>query len=147
MRATKKYPVHLTKAERATLKAFISSGEKKARQITRARILLLADADHTDEQIMAALDCSRPTVIAMRKRYATGDVEELVEVLQDAPRQGRPIRINRRVEARISLIACSDPPPGSARWTLQLIADRLVELKAVESISHERVRQALKKTV
>lgn len=147
MRVRKKYPVHLTKTERATLKAFVSSGEKKARQITRARILLLADANHTDEQIMAALGCSRPTVIAMRKRYATGDFEALVEVLQDAPRQGRPLQVDSRVEARISLIACSEPPPGSARWTLQLIADRLVELKAVEAISHERVRQALKKTV
>jgi hypothetical protein len=146
MRAKKKYPVRLTAAERATLKAFVSSGEKKARQITRARILLLADAAHTDTEIMTALGCCRPTVIAMRKRYASGDFEDLVDLLQDAPREGRPIRIDSRVEAQISMIACSDPPPGAARWTLQLIADRLVKLEMVESISHERVRQALKKT-
>lgn len=147
MSGKKKYLVSLTNAERSTLTAFVSSGHKHARQITRARILLLADAGHTDGEIMAVLGCCRPTVFSMRKRYAEGDFEEMVEVLQDAPRQGRPLKVDSRVEARISLIACSDPPPGSARWTLHLIADRLVQLKAIESISHERVRQALKKTV
>ena len=147
MSGKKKYLVSLTNGERATLTAFVSSGQKHARQITRARILLLADAGHNDGEIMAVLGCCRPTVFSIRKRYAEGDFEEIVEVLQDAPRQGRPLKVDSRVEARISLIACSDPPPGAARWTLHLIADRLVKLEAIESISHERVRQALKKTV
>lgn len=147
MKRIKKHLVQLTAAQRSTLQAFVSSGHKKAREITRARILLLADAGHTDAEIVTALGCCRPMVWAMRKRYAEGHFATIVEVLHEAPRGGRPVRVDSRVEAQISLIACSDPPPGAARWTLHLIADRLVKLEAVESISHERVRQALKKTV
>lgn len=146
MKRIRKHLVHLTASERSTLQAFVSSGQKKAREITRARILLLADAGHTDAEIVTALGCCRPMVWAMRKRYAAGHFDRLVEVLHEAPRGGRPIRIDSRVEAQITLIACSDPPPGAARWTLHLIADQLVKLEMVESISHERVRQALKKT-
>jgi transposase len=146
MKRIRKHLVHLTASERSTLQAFVSSGQKKAREITRARILLLTDAGHTDAEIVTALGCCRPMVWAMRKRYAEGHFDHIVEVLHEAPRGGRPIRIDSRVEAQITMIACADPPPGAARWTLHLIADQLVKLEMVESISHERVRQALKKT-
>lgn len=146
MKRISKHVVHLTAAQRSALQAFVSSGHKKAREITRARILLLADAGHTDAEIVTALGCCRPVVWAMRKRYVEGDFGSISAVLQEAPRAGRPIRIDSRVEAQITTIACSDPPPGAARWTLHLIADQLVKLEMVDSISHERVRQALKKT-
>ena len=147
MARPRKHLVRLSAAQRSALQGFVSSGQKKAREITRARILLLADAGHTDAEIITALGCCRPVVWAIRKRYAAGNFDHIVEVLREAPRGGRPVRVDRRVEAQISMIACSDPPPGAARWTLHLIADRLVKLEAIESISHERVRQALKKTV
>jgi hypothetical protein len=146
MKRITKHLVHLTAAQRSALQTFVSSGQKKAREITRARILLLADAGHTDAEIITALGCCRPVVWAMRKRYAQGDFDTIIDVLHEAPRQGRPVRIDSRVESQITMIACSDPPPGAARWTLHLIADQLVKLEMVDSISHERVRQALKKT-
>ena len=147
MARPRKHLVRLTATQRSTLEKFVSCGQQKAREITRARILLLADAGHTDAEIVTALGCCRPMVWAIRKRYAAGNFDTIVAVLHEAPRGGRPVRVDSRVEAQITLIACSDPPPGAARWTLHLIADRLVKLEAIESISHERVRQALKKTV
>ena len=82
----------------------------------------------------------------MRKKYAQQAYNHIVDILHDAPRPGRPLEIDSRVETNIALIACSDAPEGAARWTLHLIADRLVQLKVLPSISNERVRQALKKT-
>ena len=146
MRSSTKYPVDLTDAERQALKQFVASGQKQARPITRARILLLADAGHTNQAIADLLAVSPPTVYAMRTKYATQAYDDIIDLLPDAPRSGRPLQIDSRTEAHIALIACSDAPQGAARWTLHMIADRLVELELVDSISHERVRQALKKT-
>ena len=146
MSRKKKYPVGLTGTEREALQAFVASGHKKAREITRARILLLADAGHLDREIVDLLGCCRPTVSAMRQQYAQGGFAHILDLLPDAPRQGRPIKVDSGVEAHISMIACSEAPEGSARWTLHMIADHLVKLEVIDSISHERVRQALKKT-
>ena len=146
MSLKKKYHVHLREEERNALHQFVSCGTKKARSITRARILLLADAGRSDHEIITVLGVSRPTVSAVRKRYAKRDERPILSVLSDAPRAGRPVTIDSRVEAHISLIACSEPPEGRTRWTLHMIADKLVELAVIESISHERVRTALKKT-
>ena len=146
MKSSTKYPVHLTEAERQALKRFVASGQKQARPITRARILLLADAGHTRQAIVDVLSVSPPTVSALCKKYATQPYDDIVDLLADAPRSGRPLAIDSRMEAHIALIACSEAPQGAARWTLHLIADRLVQLDLVDSISHERVRQALKKT-
>jgi putative transposase len=82
----------------------------------------------------------------VRQRYGTKARQPLGEGLKDAPRSGRPLKFDRRVEAKVTMIACSEPPAGSARWTLQLIADRVVTLGVTESISHASVRQLLKKT-
>ena len=146
MGRTKQYSVCLTNSERKALHAFVSSGRKSARQITRARVLLLADAGKTDREIIDLLGVSRPTVSSMRKKYARGDYDHVLDLLPDDPRSGRPIQVDSGVEAHISMIACSEPPEGAARWTLHLIADKLVKLEIIDTISHERVRQALKKT-
>lgn len=69
-----------------------------------------------------------------------------MEILKDEPRSGRPMKIDSRVEANITMIACSEPPKGSARWTLRMIADRVVKLEVIDAISHESVRSSLKKT-
>lgn len=141
-----KYQVQLTASEREALQQFVASGKKQARAITRARILLLADEGQKNQAIAALLGISKPTVSLMRKKYATQAYDDIVDLLPDAPRSGRPLEIDSRVEAKIAMIACSDAPEGAARWTLHLIADRLVKLEVLDSISHERVRQALKKT-
>jgi transposase len=142
----KRYHVQLSARERQQLESYVKHGKPAARGVTRARILLLADEDYPDEEIMEVLGVSRPTVTTMRRKaqeHAGGDIRE---VLQDAPRPGQPVKLDSRVAAHVALIACSEAPPGAARWTLQLIADRLVELNLVEGICLESVRQALKKT-
>jgi putative transposase len=82
----------------------------------------------------------------VRKRYHQHQYDYIVEILQDQPRLGRPITFDHKVEANVAMIACSEAPQGSARWTLNLIADKLVQLQVVDSISHESVRSLLKKT-
>ena len=143
----KLYNVHLNDEEREQLEIFVKQGKKSARAITRARILLLADERKTDEDIAILLRVSRTTVYYLRKKYHERTSQHILELLQEQPRSGQPIKIDTRVESHISLIACSDPPEGSARWTLQMIADRLVALHVVESICPESVRKVLKKTL
>ena len=142
-----KHVVSLTDEERAALTQFVSSGVQKARALNRARILLLADEGKSDQDIGQVLGLCRSTLAAFRKKYREASYTHILDLLQDAPRPGRPLRVDSRVEAHIMTIACSDPPEGAAKWTLRLIADRLVQLEIVETLSHERVRQALKKTV
>ena len=141
-----KYSVQLTDTERQALQQFVARGKKHARHITRARILLLADEGKKNHEIADVLRVSQQTVSSMRKKYATQAYDDIVDILPDAPRRGRPLEVDSRVEAQIAMIACSEAPEGAARWTLHLIADRLVQLDYIDSISHERVRQALKKT-
>ena len=139
-------PVVLCRPEREALEAFVSSGDKNAREINRARILLLSDAGKNIGEISDLLHTSRPTVSTMRKKYHQTDYEHILDILKDAPRSGRPTEIDARVEANITMIACSDPPEGSARWTLHMIKDKVVELNVVDRLSHESVRSVLKKT-
>ena len=147
MSRPQKYPVHLTPKSRKTLEQFVKSGQKKAREITRARILLLADEGRSDWEIMSLLGVARTTIHATRARYAeSAGGKSILERLKDAPRSGRLVKFDRRVEAKVSMIACSHPPLGSAHWTLTMIADRLVKLEVVDTISYESVRRLLKKT-
>jgi transposase len=142
----KVYHVQLRSCDRRELENYVTHGKRAARAVTRARILLLADEHYGDEEIMEVLGVSRPTVTTMRRKaqeHAGGDIRE---VLPDAPRPGQPVKLDSRVAAHVALIACSEAPAGAARWTLQLIADRLVALNLVEGICLESVRQALKKT-
>lgn len=142
----KVYHVQLSSSERRQLERYVKHGVRAARAVTRARILLLADEHYPDEEIMEVLGVSRPTVASMRRKYQEQKGGKGLKLLQDAARPGQPVKLDSRVAAHVALIACSEAPPGAARWTLQLIADRLVELNLVEAICRESVRQALKKT-
>lgn len=137
------YHVHLTDEERQALLELIRQDEPSARKQRRARILLLADEGKTDRQIADVLHTSRPTVERLRQRFVEGNLEG---ALHDKPRPGGQIKLDGQGEAHLVALACSDPPEGQARWTMQLLADRLIELGVVDSLSDETVRLRLKKT-
>jgi transposase len=138
----KRYLVDLSPAERTELMNLVRWGITSARRLTRARILLLADEGRTDEAIAAALHVHRATVERTRQRFVAGGVER---ALRDRPRPGGRPKLDRKQEAFLIALACSAPPNGRARWTLPLLADRLVALEIVDAISDETVRRTLKK--
>ena len=146
----KKYLVTLTPEERHWLSALLSAGKRSALALTRARILLKADqADGgpawDDARIAQALDCGPRTVERVRQRFVErGPEQALGRKPQDRPSRER--KFDGAAEARLIALACSAPPAGRARWTLKLLADRLVELEVFESVSDETVRRVLKKT-
>jgi transposase len=137
------YYIKLRDEEYIQLRQHIREGRKSARTINRARILLLLDEQVSDEEICQQLEVGRTTVYRVRKNYHAGG---LALALQDKPRSGAPSKIDGRLEATLTLLACSTPPEGYGRWTLQLLADKLVELDLVDSIALATVRTALKKT-
>ena len=141
-----KYHIHLSKENRQELETLIRSGESSARTQTRARILLLTDESQKKlkgtEEIASALMCSLPTITNIRKKFVEGGLEN---ALYDKPRPGAIPKITGEIEAQLTLLACSAPPAGRSRWTLQLLADKLVELKLVDSISDVAVMHRLKK--
>ena len=140
--------VELTSEERQTLETLVRKGEHSALKLMRAHILLKADRNGpawTDAQISGAFGCDAQTAYNVRKRFASG---ERLAALERKP-QSRPSHVRKldgQGEARLIALACSDPPEGFSQWTLHLLADELVELQVVESISIETVRQTLKKT-
>jgi putative transposase len=136
----------LTRTERGELETFVAHGKRSARAITRARILLLSDEGRKDRELTEILGVSRGTVHNVRKKYQQKASAHILDLLQEAPRSGRPLKLDSRVEAKVTMIACSEPPAGCGRWTLHLIADKLVRLGVTASISHESVRRLLKKT-
>jgi transposase len=138
------YIVDLTKEERASLLDLVKSGEHAARKLNRARILLLADEGKTDDEIAQVLHTSVPTVQRTRRRFVEGNLEG---ALNEQPRLGSRLlkKLDERGEAVLETLARSKPPEGRKRWTLQLLADRLVMLNVVDSISRETVRLELKK--
>lgn len=139
----KRFIVKLTPEERDELEALTRKGQVRARKMKRAQILLKADSGATDAQIMAALDVSRPCVERLRKRFVEGG---LPRALNEDPRPGQPPKLDGKQQARLVAEACSTPPAGHARWTLHLLADRVVLLGFAERISRETVRRVLKKT-
>ena len=143
---TTKYHVHLSKENRQELENLIHSGESSARTQTRAQILLLSDESQKKKkrtkEIASALLCSMPTVTNIRKKFSEGGVEK---ALYEKPRPGAVPKITGEIEAQLTMLACSAPPEGRARWTLQLLADKLIELKLVDSISDVAVMKRLKK--
>jgi transposase len=144
----KKYLVTLTEGERAALGQRVHSGRGSARELTHARILLKADGGPagqawTDEAISAALDVSRSTVERVRKRFVEGGLDDAIR--QRRPRREYRRRLDGEQEARLVALACTPPPLGRRRWTLRLLADKLVELRYVDGVSHEAVRQVLTK--
>jgi hypothetical protein len=146
----KKYKVTLTAEERQFLHDLVAAGKAPAKKLAHARILLKADAAPggpawTDTRIGEAVEVNRTTVEQVRQRF----VEQGLEAALVRKKQARPSRerkLDGAGEARLITLACSKPPQGRAAWTLRLLADGLVELKIVETISTETVRQVLKKT-
>lgn len=145
----KRYRVTLTAEERTELLGLLNKGTTGARTLAHARILLKTDESAggpawTDDAVVQALEISLSTVSRVRRAFVEGG---LGAALQRKPESRvRSRRIDGEHEARLISLICSDAPAGHARWTLRLLADRLVELKYVEAISHETVRQMLKKT-
>ena len=146
---SKQYKVTLSEEERTVLFDLISKGKAAARKLTRARILLKADQSQgepawSDQQISEALNVDRSTVERTRKAF----VEESMQAALSRKRRCRPgnQKFDGQKEAHLIAIACSPAPQGRERWTLQLLADKMVQLNHFESISYEAVRQVLKKT-
>jgi transposase len=145
----KKYIVTLEPEEREFLQQLIRRGRAAARKLTRARILLKADSSAgqpgwTDEQIAQALDIHYSTVANVRRRWAERGLEAALN--RRPPRRQYERKLDGEAEAHLIALVCGEPPPGQARWTLRLLADRMVELGYVDAVSHETVRQTLKKT-
>jgi len=140
----KKYIVNLTEKERESLLSLTSKGQVGARTMKRAQILLKADEGLKDAEIVTALNTSRPTVERIRKRFVQGNLEK---ALHDDPRPGSKTKLDGRGEAELIALTCSDAPDGHEKWSLRLLADKLVEMDVVDRISHETVRQTLKKMI
>lgn len=145
-----KFKVTLSVDERHDLEQLIRKGKAAARQLAHARVLLRADEreggkGRPDEEIAATLHIGLRTIARVRKRFVTEGLEQAVNP-RPQPRRPEKIKLSEAAEQHVIELACSDPPDGRGRWTLQLLADRLVVLGHVESVSDETVRKALKKT-
>ena len=146
----KKYIVRLSGEEQKSLKALISSGKGPARMFTRARILLKADVGEggpgwPDERIAEALDVTVQTIERVRKQLVEEGLDAVLSRRKYIQKVSRK-KLDGDAEAHLIALACSETPKGYIRWSLRLLADRMVELGYVESISHEAVRRVLKKT-
>ena len=126
------------------MKSILSKRETSAREQTRARVLDLLDRKEHPDIIANVLSVGIATVYNIQKRYLT---QGFKAALYDKPRSGKPSVIKPEEKARITALACSDPPTGYANWTLRLLADKSVELGFIESISHTEVGRILKKTL
>lgn len=130
--------------ERTFLLDLIKKGKHSARKINRGRILLLANGSRVDREIAEVLHTSIPTIQRTRRRFVEGNLEY---ALNEQRRCGRPKKLDGEGEAVLIALAHSAPPAGRKSWTTQLLADRLVELKILGSVSDETVRRGLKKTI
>jgi transposase len=144
-----KYEVELSEDQRFALQQLLSRGNAPARQQTHARILLKIDRNApgprwTDEQVAEAFEMSRYTVIRIRERFVTNGLDDALTHRHHT--QTRARALDGEQEAHLIALSCSPAPAGQARWTLRLLADRMVELEYVEQVSHETVRKVLKKT-
>jgi len=140
------FEVNLSQAEYDHLRNLVSGGMEKVRKLRRVRILLKASEGWTDEQIHEALDVGQATVGRIRKRYAEEGMDAALNRRPTSRQYER--KIDGKAEAHLIAMACGDAPEGYARWSLRLLSERLVTLEQVEieSVSHETVRQTLKKT-
>jgi len=138
----KKHLVKLESDERTQLLDMTSKGTMGARKMKRAQILLKADEGWKDESIIQALNTSRSTVERTRKRFVE---EGMDKALNEDPRPGQRVKLDGKAEAHLVALTCSDAPGGREHWPLRLLANKLVELGVVESVSHETIRQTLKK--
>jgi len=136
-------PIKLPKNELRSLTTIIGRGTTTARVQTRARILDLLHRTQHPNEIALLLQVSLQTIFNVKRRYLSAGFDA---ALFDRPRTGRPIRIDGVQRARITALACSTPPAGHARWSLRLLADTAVELQYCASLSHNAVKEILKKT-
>lgn len=139
----KKFIVSLSDEERQKLQSYVNTGTHPARSIKRARILLLADEGQSDPAIAEQVGVCKATVFNIRRRYYR---EGIQAALSEKPRSGAPRRFTGRDEAKLTTLACTDPPEGYQRWTIRLLADRFVRLGTVEKISKTTVQRWIKKT-
>lgn len=139
----KLYHIQLTPDQQQELEHLVKAGTHSARKIKRANMLLLASESSTDAEISQALRCHSTTVERIRKRFVAGG---LAFALSEKPRPGQPIKMTGRIEAYVVALACSQPPEGRNAWTMELLAEQLVERHLLDQISDETVRLRLKKT-
>jgi Homeodomain-like domain len=145
----KKYPVILSDTQRDDLKRLIASGTAPARKLTHARILLKADegaegAGWVDEKVAEAVETSQPTVARIRRQYFEEGLDAALN--RRPPSREYHRKLDGEAEAHLVALACSEPPKGQARWSLRLLADKMVELEVVDDLSYQTVRRTLKKT-
>lgn len=136
-------PIQLSAEEKSELEQFVSQGRRSARAIKRAHILLHRHAGQGVKATSEQVGVSQATVYNICNQYLAGGVSA---ALAEKPRSGQPPRLNGRQQAAVTVLACSDPPAGHARWTIRLLADKAVEVSIVERIAPETMRQFLKKT-
>lgn len=134
--------VILSDAEKSELQSIIKKGTHKSRKIIRARALLLLDSGKSRFEIQSELSIDNNNFYKIKQRYFSGG---LASALEERPRSGQPPKVTAYIEAQITSIACSDVPAGSSRWTLSLLNEKIIELKYIDSISNESIRQVLKK--
>ena len=138
----KKHHLKLTESDERYLTEFISRGQAKARVVRRAMALLQLNQGATLQAVAETLKTEHWTVSTWRNKY----LESGLDFLQDRPRSGRPVEIDGQQRAQITALACSEAPDGRAKWSLRLLAEKIVELEFCESISHTEVGNILKKT-
>lgn len=142
----KRYVLKLTDEERAALEELIGRKRISRRKVLRAQILLKADECLTDEEIAEDLGVGTATIERLRKRAVLDGLEQALEGKQrESP--ARPPKLDGRAQARLVTLACSEPPNGAPRWTLALLADKIVELRIVDEVSRPTICRALKKTI
>lgn len=140
--ARKAKEVTLTESEKTELISITKTGTHKSRKIIRARVLLLLGEGKSRTQIEELVGIDSNHFYRIKKRYFEGG---FTAALEELPRSGQPPKVTEHLEAQITSIACSNSPEGSARWTLRLLNEKLIELKYIETISNECIRLVLKK--
>ncbi len=146
----KRYSIILTETEREELHRLIATGTAPARKLTHARVLLKADqgpkgAGWADERIAEAVEVSQPTISRIRKQYVEEGLDAALN--RRAPNREYHRKLDGEQEARLVALACGEPPEGQARWSLRLLADKVVELEIADSVSYQTVGRILKKRV
>lgn len=135
--------IKLKKKDRESLGKFVKRGNSNAREITRARVLLMSDSRERPTSIVNALNVTKKTIQNIKERYLQGGIDR---ALYDLPRSGQPTKFNGKHRAKITALACTTAPEGHAKWSLSLLADKAVEIGIVEEISKAQVGRILKKT-
>lgn len=146
--SAKKHSVRLSETDHKILTDLLQKGQVSARKATRARILLMSDevrarGQKTDVEIVELLSIASSTVKRVRARYHEGGLET---ALEEQPRSGRPVGISAATRAKVTALACTEAPAGRSQWSLRLLADKIVELAYIDTISHQSVSEILKKT-